>query len=305
MRKKGKADVVLLPNTLDHYQERVTRMLETERYGEAMETLEFLLGCEGQDERRRQEWNTLLEWLRVAFPGGARDAYGNEAVLAGEEPEDEAQALRRRTMEKQREDAGYERELLSRAIGEPLTERGQIALEQLAYLENPETDLEIIRWLESAELHPLLQFRVLQTLRRRGASGTVRLPRGGATLELEIERTPSSPDDFPPAAADVLERVAAQTDNGDPSTFYFARELWIQFLMSAYGTSDYDSLVRGEENELDAWAAALHAHASETLEGGGRAEEIREAYGITGELRFRFERAERSLRAFSRRSGGR
>lgn len=275
-------------------------MLETERYGEAMQTLEFLLSCEGQDERRRQEWSTLLEWLRVAFPGGAGDAYRNEAVLAGEEPEDASQALKRRTLEKHREDAGYAERLLLRVMQEPMTERGQIALEQLSYLEDADTDAKLADWMERETLHPLLQFRVLQTLRRRGATGTVRLPRGGIALELEIERTPLEPHKFPLAVAEVLSRVSQQTENEDPSLFYFARELWMQFMMATYGTTDYENLTRGAESELDAWAAALHAQASETLEGGGQAERIRDAYGITGELRFLCERAEKSLRAFSR-----
>lgn len=277
-------------------------MLETEHYGEAMETLAFLLGCEGQDERRRQEWSTLLEWLRVAFPGGADDAYRNESVLAGEEPEDESQALKRRTLEKQREDAGYAGGLLRRVMEEPMTERGQIALEQLAYLEDADTDRELIIWIETEKLHPLLQFRVLQTLRRRGAIGTVRLQRDGVFLELEIERTPLAPHEFPIAVAEVLSRVSDQTESSDPSLFYFARELWMQFMMATYGISDYENLIRGEEHELDAWAAALHAQASETLEGGAKAEQIRDAYGITSELRFRCERAEKSLRAFSKGS---
>ncbi|WP_037290446.1 hypothetical protein [Saccharibacillus sacchari] len=277
-------------------------MLESERYGEAMETLDFLMGCEGQDEQRRQEWSTLLEWLRVAFPGGAQDAYGNEAALAGEEPESEAQVLKRRTIEKQRENAGYTFELVRRVTEEPLTERGQIALEQLAYLEGAESDRLLIEWLQAGELHPLLQFRGLQTLKRRGASGPVRLPREGISLELEIERTPLSPGDFPSAVDEVLERVSDQTDNESPSMFYFARELWMQFMMATYGTNDYVMLIRGEEGELDAWAAALHAQASEALGGDGNAEQIRDAYGITGELRFRCERAERTLRAFTQGS---
>lgn len=293
---------MLLPKTLDHYQQQITRMLESERYGEAMETLDFLLGCEGQDEQRRQEWSTLLEWLRVAFPGGAQDAYGNEAALAGEEPESEAQALKRRTLEKQRENAGYAFELVRRVTEEPLTERGQIALEQLAYLEGAETDRLLIEWLQAGELHPLLQFRGLQTLKRRGAAGPVRLPREGISLELEIERTPLSPGDFPSAVDEVLERVSDQTDNESPSMFYFARELWMQFMMATYGTNDYVVLIRGEEGELDAWAAALHAQAAEALGGDGNAEQIRDAYGITGELRFRCERAERTLRAFTQGS---
>lgn len=293
---------MLLPKTLDHYQEQITRMLESERYGEAIETLEFLLGCEGQDEQRRQEWSTLLEWLRVAFPGGAQDAYGNEAALAGEEPESEAQALQRRTLEKQRENPGYAFELVRRVTEEPLTERGQIALEQLAYLEGAETDRLLVEWLQAGELHPLLQFRGLQTLKRRGAQGSVRLPREGISLELEIERTPLTPGDFPHAVDEVLERVSDQTDNESPSMFYFARELWMQFMMATYGTHDYAVLIRGEEGELDAWAAALHAQASESLGSDGNADRIREAYGITGELRFRCERAERALRAFTQGS---
>ncbi|MDO3410210.1 hypothetical protein QWJ34_10595 [Saccharibacillus sp. CPCC 101409] len=295
----------MLPQTLEFYRTKLTQMLETERYGEAIETLEFLLGCQGQSESSRQEWSTLLEWLRVAFPGGAQDAYDNAAVLAGEEAaEDPGEVLKRRTLEKQREDAGYAGRLVRRVMEEPMTERGQIALEQLAYLEDASADRELASWLETGDLHPLLQFRVLQTLKRRGASGPVRLRRNRSVLELEIERTPLSPDEFPPAAGEVLRRVAEQTETSDPSLFYFARELWMQFMMAAYGTPDYVALVREEDSELDAWAAALHARASEALEGGGRAERIREIYGITGELRFRSEQADRALRAFTQSAPG-
>lgn len=277
-------------------------MLESERYGEAIETLSFLLSCEGQNEQKRQEWKTLLEWLRVAFPGGAEDAYGNEAALAGEEVESEAQALQRRTREKQQQDPGYTFELVNRVIQEPFTERGQIALEQLAYLEDAETDLRLIQWLESGELHPLLQYRALQTLKRRGTTGTILLPRKGISLELDIEQTPLTPGDFPPAVDEVLERVSDQTDHESPSMFYFARELWMQFMMASYGTNDYIVLIRGEESELDAWAAALHIQAAQSLGGGVNEEQIREAYGITGELRFRCERAEKALYAFTQGS---
>lgn len=72
--------------------------------------------------------------------------------------------------------------------------------------------------------HPLLQYRVLQTLRRRGTVGTLAIERAGEKVEIDIESVPLKPDDFPPAVQEVPERVGEQTQVHDPTLFYFAQE---------------------------------------------------------------------------------
>lgn len=60
-------------------------MLESERYGEAMELLRFLLQCQGQEERNYEEWRSLLEWLETAFPYASQNGDAEGTV----HPEDE------------------------------------------------------------------------------------------------------------------------------------------------------------------------------------------------------------------------
>lgn len=160
-------NVILFPKTLDFYQIQLTVMLENERYGEAMEILRFLLKCGGQNERHYQEWEALLEWLEAAFPesAGLQGDLGQDI----EEDSDEEEITRRMVSDKVAQDPGYTDKLLASVMNGPLTEQTILALEQLAYLDRPEIDEALVTWLKETPLHPLLQFRVLQTLRKRGA----------------------------------------------------------------------------------------------------------------------------------------
>lgn len=282
---------------MDYYQIQLTVMLENERYGEAMEVLRFLLRCSGQNERHYEEWRALLEWLEAAFPEAAAPQ-GSEAFPEETEDPDEAEMTRQMVNEKVAQDAGYADKLLAAVMNGPLNEQTILALEQLAYLDRPEIDAALVDWLQETPLHPLLQFRVLQTLRRRGMEGSIELARGMEDVHIEIDTVPLDPGGFPPAITRILERVADQTEVHEPTLFYFAQELWSQFIMAVYGTSDYESMLDEEESTLDIWAAALHDIVSESLKGFRNEEEVRSLYGITDTMRFRYEGAYRSLKQF-------
>lgn len=286
----------MFPKTLDYYQIELTRMLETERYGEAVELLQFLLQCQGEDPRHYEEWQALLDWLIGAFPtlkNGASGAVGDE-----EDEETEESLARRHVEAKLAEDATYMEKLLQAAMGRPFSEQTLLALDQLAYVNQGEVDEALTAWLSQTELHPMLQYRVLQTLRRRGYTGTVSFFRGGEWVEVEVEAVPLKPEDFPAAVQAVLERVGHQTQVHDPTLFYFAQELWLQLVMALYGTVDYRSLLGDEDAVLDVWAAALHQMVADSLPGGKTEEEIRLLYGITDELRLRYEQVCRTFGKF-------
>lgn len=271
-------------------------MLETERYAEAVELLQFLLQCQGEDPRHYEEWQALLDWLIGAFPA-LKDGAVNRQDFEDEE-ETEEMLARRLAEAKLAEDTGYADKLLHTVRNKPLSEQTFLALEQLAYLDRPEIDDALIGWITREELHPLLQYRVLQTLRRRGTTGTLVFTRGGERIEVEIESIPLKPEDFPPAIQAVLDRVGDQTQVHDPTLFYFAQELWSQFVMALYGTVDYRSLLGEEDAVIDIWAAALHQMVADSLSGSQTDEEIRAMYGITDGLRLRYEQICRTLGKF-------
>lgn len=271
-------------------------MLENERYGEAMRLLQFLLQCQGQEQKHYDEWTALLQWLEAAFPQYMNQ--GSETTEPDEEDISEDEIARRHLRSKLEQDAGYGEKLLRMAMNEPLSEQTMLALEQLSYLDQPEIDEALIRWLKEAKLHPLLQFRVVQTLRKRGHEGTITFNRGDVKAEIEVENVPLQPSEFPEPIIRILERVADQTEVHEPALFYFAQELWSQFVMAVYGTDDYRSMLTDDDSLLDIWAAALHQAVAETLSGGNEEEEIRAMYGITDTMRFRYEQAYRSVKQF-------
>ncbi|WP_445667502.1 hypothetical protein [Paenibacillus sp. FSL H3-0321] len=293
---------MLFPKTLDYYQIQLTVMLESERYGEAMELLRFLLQCQGQEERHYEEWQSLLSWLEAAFPYAAQGGDAQDAAPGEEQDLKEEDMARILAKSKQEEDADYPDKLLKRIMNEPLSEATILALEQLSYLEGGHVDETLTDWLEKSTVHPLLQFRTLQTLRRRGAQGTIRLMRGQEASIVEIETVPLQNEDFPLQVSQVMERVAEQAEVHEPTLYYFAQELWGQFIMSIYGSAEYRKLLDGEDALLDIWAGALHQMVSESLNGTRQEEETRGMYGITGGMRFQFEGAYRSLKGFVKSS---
>ncbi|MCJ8013824.1 hypothetical protein MUG84_19030 [Paenibacillus sp. KQZ6P-2] len=274
-------------------------MLENERYGEAMDLLRFLLQCQGQDERHYDEWQALLEWLEAAFPEHNRSGTDGEYTRDTEEDEPSEDEMKRRNVQaKLAEDRFYADKLLQTAMQEPFSEHNILALEQLSFFEGAAIDESLVQWLQSRSLHPLLQFRVLQTLRKRGMQGSIELIRGQERARVDVETVPLSPDEFPPQVGLITERVAGQTEVQEPTLFYFAQELWTQFIMAIYGTEDYYSIIDENDETIDIWAASLHQIVSESLTGSRNEEEIRHMYGVTDTMRFCFEQAYRTMKQF-------
>ncbi|MDQ0090834.1 hypothetical protein J2T12_004257 [Paenibacillus anaericanus] len=293
IQSDNKDNIVLFPKTLDYYQIELTRMLETERYGEAAELLKFLLQCQGQDPRHYEEWQALLEWLMSAFP----QSLNNDDLEIAEE-EGEEQLARRHMDAKIAEDKDYPKKLLQAVMERPMSEHSFLALEQLTYVDMSEIDETLHLWLNRSELHPLLQYRILQILNRRGSQGLIRFQRGGEEVEVELDQVPLKPADFPPPVQEVLERVEQHTGIHNPTLLYFAQELWYQFIMGVYGTMNYRSILSEGDSILDVWAGALHTIVSETLSDDKNDEEIRSLYGITDSMRLRYEQAYRSMKQF-------
>ncbi|WP_397386428.1 hypothetical protein [Paenibacillus sp. RRE4] len=287
---------MLFPKTLDYYQIQLTVMLENERYGEAMDLLRFLLQCQGQEERHYDEWRALLEWLQAAFPQYEE----SEMQTIREEEEDisEEEMARQHARSKLAQDDGYADKLLGTVMEGPLSEQTMLALEQLAFLDVPKVDEELIGWLQTKVLHPLLQFRVMQTLRRRGVQDIIHFTRGDEEVEIDIANVPLKPEEFPLQIVQILERVADQTEVHEPTLFYFAQELWIQYVMAVYGTRDYQSMLEQNDAMADIWAAALHMTVADSLGGSHDEENTRSMYAVTGAMRFRLEQAYRSMKQF-------
>ncbi|WP_227872041.1 hypothetical protein [Paenibacillus albus] len=292
----NKENVYLFPNMLDQYQNQLTRMLESERYGEAKELLRFLLNCQGEEKRHYEEWNNLLTWLDIAFP--AYETTGNDihTLADGSDDDVDEEALRRDVLSSGNYDEAFVQQVLYIMQHHPVADQQILALERAAYLQHPLVEQTIVSWLTSAEVHPALQFKALQSLKKLGTVGAIELERLGETVELDIEATPLSMDDFPPVVIRVVERVESVTEVIDASLPHFARELWKECLQCLYGTAAYTRLLNDDDDTVDCYSAALHQVLELSLYGRVDDDDVRDAYGITDALRFRYEQACRSLR---------
>ncbi|RUS47859.1 hypothetical protein ELR57_07465 [Cohnella sp. AR92] len=287
----------MFPKTLDYYQIQLTRMLETERYAEARSLLEFLLQCGGEAERHHTEWQALLGWLEAAFPEAEGGAYTGEAYT--EDEEDAEETLRQRLADRSVQDSEYIPRLIANLSETDDPEQQLLILGQLNYADHPELEAGLRKWLADAERHAVVQFRALQVLRRQGAAGTVYFLRGGELLSVEAEATPLQFGEFPPAVLEVLDRVRQTAEVSDPTLSYFAEEMWKECIQVAYGTPIFRFMMEEEDGASDLWAAALHQFLTEKLHNHQGDDWVRDQYGITDELRFRYEQALRWLRMYA------
>lgn len=276
---------------LDQYQIQLTRMLEAEQYREAKELLQFLLQCQGQEKRHYEEWDSLLGWLEMAFPDG-EGAHG-EAV----DESDDEEAIREQLLKPPNQDEAYISQVMYIMQHHPMMDQQILALERAAYIDDDRVTGMILEWLEQEPVHPIVQFKALQCLRKRGATGVVTLNRLDERVALDIEQTPLTMEDFPEPIGRIQERTESVAEVDDPTLPHFARELWKESLQYLYGTSAYRWMLDDSEETVDCFAAALHLTLHLTVYGSANDDDIRDTYGITDSMRFRYEQACRTLRS--------
>ncbi|QMV43783.1 hypothetical protein [Cohnella cholangitidis] len=290
-------NLVLFPKTLDYYQIQLTKMLETERYGDAKALLNFLLQCHGEADRHHTEWQALLGWLVAAFPDAESDS--DFGIYEEDDDQDEEDIVKRKVIERFESDTEYIPQLLATLYNGDDPEQQLLILGQLMHIVHPDIELSLRQWLARKEYIPPVQFRALQALQRQGATGSVSFWRDGESIAVDAKDTPASFAEFPQGIHQVLDRVRQTAEVSDPTLSYFAEEMWKECVETAYGTSIYKSMIEDDDGSADLWGAALHQLLMEKLHGKQSDEWIREQYGITGELRFRYEQALRWLRQYS------
>ncbi|WP_010270924.1 hypothetical protein [Paenibacillus senegalensis] len=289
-----KDNVILFPKTIDYYQIEITRMLEGERYKEAIELLEFLVQCNSGDSRTDEEWESLLGWLKSMQGEWMKGSLEEEADYSENEEDMREKAL----AAKSRDDQHYAENLLAILQEGASIAKQTLALEQLAYLDHPKINQVLKQWLPEAALPPMLQFKCLQILKRRGEEGVVELNKLGEPVHLMIQDTPSSIEDFPAQIKQIVERLLSISEVNDPNLSYFATETWQEFLAYIYGTPIYDELLVLETEEADAWACAFHILLEETMFGSSDEQEKTDKYGITEQLKFTLLKALQTFREF-------
>jgi hypothetical protein len=295
----AKDKVILLPKTIDFYQIEITRMLETERYEEAIDLLRFLGGCDSGDARLDAEWVALLAWLESIRPQGI--AYD----VTEEENESEADLFRQHLRQKLANEPNYVEQLIDMLDSDADTTKQILALEQLSYLEEPMhstfsiTDW-LIQWLkDSAKINPWVQFKALQTLKMRSVKDSIQITKQNVNLNINIEQVPLEMKQYPKQFITILDKLQKVAEINEPSLPYFAEQIWEQFLAYIYGTSTYEQLLNLDDATADVWAAALHIVLNEIMTGAVNEAEIQQLYGIPAELKLQLKQAYQTVRSFT------
>jgi hypothetical protein len=296
---QSKDNVVLLPKTIDFYQIEITRMLETERYEEAIVLLRFLGKCDSGDPRTNEEWLSLLGWLE-----SMRSSEAEDDELDDELDETEMDLLRQHLQLKTEQDPNYTSELIEMLQPHIAASKQILALEQLAYTEeaaNAKISITeaLTAWLESNTISPWVQFKALQVLKIRRFQGEIQISKEGTQFRLDIDQVPLDLGEYPEKIGLVLSRLHKVAEMDEPSLSYFAEEIWEQFLAYIYGTPVYDQLVLGDEQSIGVWASALHSLINELMTGTYKEAEIQRLYEIPEESKLLWKQAFQALNNFA------
>lgn len=294
--RQNEENVLLLPKTIEFYQDELTRLLEEEKYAEAAGTIRFLLGCGNVDPEYKQEWLSILQWLAESFPGIALENRFGEAE--DDEADSEEDLLKELVREKSARDANYADRLLSMLSPGETAERQLAALEQLSCLDRRDVGAPLIRWLRETKLHPLIQFRGLQTLKKIGETDMIEIRKLGQKVQIPITEVPLSYEQFPERLRTVSAAVRAVMETDGTGMADIADSIWRDLLPFYYGTPIYDELANEDERGLRVWSAALHAMAEEAVFGGSGPERSMDRYELAEEDDKLFQRAQQMIRLF-------
>lgn len=293
MSDKPTEKVYLLPQTIGYYQLELTRLLEFERYAEAMEMLRFLLGCETSDQQAREEWQSLLDWMHTMLPAA-------QQATEVETEQTEEEMFLHNIRERVKQEPEYIEKLLEVFRRPDSWDKQVLALEQLRYLEHPQIQQVLLHWLQTRPLPPMLQFRAMQILKLRGENATVKLKRNGKTYPVEIRDVPSSHEEYPWTLKDILQRVLQSGAKDGIPLEEFAEQTWSEFVAYAFGTPVYMELVAEPAEERMVWAGAFHYNLLLTAQGSASASELKGIYGIEEGQKSKWERANRIFAEFIR-----
>lgn len=294
-----KDNIILLPKTIDYYQEELTHLLESEKYEEAVQLLIFLLQCRNDDLQTTEEWNSLLGWLRTTFTEYSELEVPPEPDSADEEEEwTESDLHRKRLYAKMSEDPNYIKKLLETILSDPRLDKKMAALEQLVIADHPQINDTLIRWLEQVDLHPFVQFKVLQTLRERNCTGIVNIQRCGEQVEIDITQTPLQLEQYPTGVQRIIQRIQEVSEVHHPNLTYFVEHTWQEFLAYIYGTSVYTPLQQLDNNDINVWAAALHQAVVETMTGVRDDDTVISSYELNEQQLDRMEQAYDRIKSF-------
>lgn len=255
--KQLKENLILFPTAIDVYQVQLIHYLETERYAEALSLLDYLQKFT-VDEQTSKEWHVLMTWLRGTVDEQPQQADGEEWT--------EEMLFRQSVLQKLEQEEQYTEKLLDTLTQTNRLENQLLSLEKLTAIDHPLINPTVRKWLESKQIHPLVQFKALQVLKSRGQTGAIQLIKNGHPQAYFIEQTPLQFNQFPTAVRRVLNRVIEISEISYASIGFFADEIWMGFISCIYGTPLYEQIIRENEQNINKWACVLHQLALESLQ---------------------------------------
>ncbi|TCZ75187.1 hypothetical protein E0485_18760 [Paenibacillus albiflavus] len=270
-------NVVLMPQTIEHYESELTSLLSNERYDEAVDILRYLMGFSDVDSERRMEWEQLLAWLYMMYP----ELQQTSQLGIEDDARAEAELRKQLLGDKWSAESASVLELLHTMEHPSSVDKQLITLDKLAHVGGNQVIHGIRKWLVSREMHPLLQFKALQALKLAGDFEYISIIRSGSEILVNPSDCPLDSSEIPAGIEHIFQTIDHVCEVAEPMIGEFASQMQWDVIATSYGTSLYKAMSNVlNEQEAAVWASALHALLASHIYGGTQVEQIRELYEI-------------------------
>ncbi|CEH28194.1 hypothetical protein AM501_13225 [Aneurinibacillus migulanus] len=201
-----------------------------------------------------------------------------------EQWEEEERFSRQTALQKAELDPSYASRLYEKLEGGTFEEQLG-AIEQLKYIQSPETISVLREYLMLVYPDPMLKTFALRALKKMGETGPIFLYKFDQKFETKIEDVPLYDEEMPEGERNVLERLSTIAYERDASFISFAFQLWMEYLFAMYP-------LHPNVDTPDEWAAALHYGVSRLLRMEQSKQEIAKLYQVSS---FQIQRNYQSL----------
>lgn len=255
MLQKGYGEFV------DIFRLYLISLIQLERYEEACETVSLILEEQTFSPPVTQEFQQILETCKMLVES-TPEGWDEERLMLSQAVQDKLEC-----------NPEYLTKLIQELTMADFDRQLQV-IEQLKYIDSPQSIGALKGFLIDKEADPVLKTFVLGALKELGVPGEVEVYKGGKKLAISIDLVPHLEEGLCEPERSVADLVTQKTYHRDPMFSSFALQIWVEFFYAAY---PFHPPIK----KTEAWAAALHLTTERTLGQNPSVEEIAELYHVS------------------------
>ena len=245
----------------DVFRIYIISLVQLEQYEEVCDTVSLILKERNLTAPVYQEFQEILQTCQLLMKS------------TSVEWDEEGTVMSRVVRDKLESDSTYLDRLIQELSIVDFDRQLQV-INQLKYIENPQSIQALREFLLNREADPVLKTFALGALKELGEVGEVGLYKWGKLVNTPIHLAPILEEGLGESEQRVTDLINEVAYHQDPVLPSFALQLWIEFFYACYP-------LHPQIEETSRWAAAIHLATAYSLGQQPSTEEIAELYHVS------------------------